>query len=77
MDTLEKMVQVANQQYPGGCPACKGIRFRRCQACGGEINSYGDFRDSSRPRQVYETKQEWEAVNGKSEPTVPDRNLQP
>ena len=32
--TLAQMVEQANAEYPGGCPACKGIRFRKCAACG-------------------------------------------
>ena len=74
---FEQMVQDANKSYPGGCPACKGIRYKRCLSCGQEVNSFHDFREYERPRQIYETRQEWEAVNGKSEPRVPERKLQP
>ena len=31
---LQQIVQQANAEYPGGCPACRGIRFRKCAACG-------------------------------------------
>jgi hypothetical protein len=59
------------------CEGCKGIRFKRCQACGGEINSFGDHREHQRPRQVYETKREWQEVNGTPEQKVPGRRSQP
>lgn len=70
---LEQAVKDANKAYPGGCPACKGIRFKTCRTCGQEPNSFHDFREDQRPRQVYETRQEWEAVNGKYEPHIPER----
>ena len=44
-DLIQKSIQEANRNYPSGCPACKGIRFKPCISCGQPANSYRDFRD--------------------------------
>ena len=75
-DHILKWFQDANKNYPGGCPACKGIRFKVCSSCGQEVNSFGDFR-TYRPSQVYETVSEWREVNGTPEQITQDRKLQP
>jgi uncharacterized C2H2 Zn-finger protein len=72
---LEKAVQEANRMI--GCPACKGVRFRRCSSCGQEANSFHDHRVGRPPRQAYETRREWDEVNGESRQDVPDRRGQP
>jgi hypothetical protein len=73
---LAEAVADANRLY-FGCKTCKGIRYKSCHDCGQKPNSFGDFRDSQRPRQVYETQREWREVNGTPEQKVPDRKLQP
>lgn len=73
---ISEAVAEANRIY-FGCPMCKGVRFKTCQGCGQTANSFSDFRDHQRPRQVYESQREWREVSGAPEQNVPDRKLQP
>lgn len=77
MNVIAQAVQQANADYPGGCPACKGVRFKTCKACGQETNSFHDAY-YGRPRdQVYESQSEWREVNGEPAQSIPDRMAQP
>jgi hypothetical protein len=77
-DFILKAMQEANRNYPGGCPACKGIRFKRCSSCGEEVNSFHDFRDYQRPPQMYPTLSDWyREGEPRPEQKVPERRGQP
>ena len=74
---IEQIIQDANKAYPGGCPGCRGIRFKKCPSCGQPPNSFPDFREYERPKQTYETQREWREVNGTPEQKVSERPLPP